>query len=127
MSTTASLTGTVNLTDNDSGTIALQKNLIGLATTGTASVVVNAQIIGTSTVTLVLPVTPVQFLYMKNNSASQAVTASWTPNGGSSNPVLVLEPGSAIMFSEVASGGGITAVTVIAAGTNTPIEFVMLG
>ncbi len=58
MSTTASLTGTVNLTDNDSGTIALQKSLIGLATTGTNSVVVTGQIISTSTVTITLPISP---------------------------------------------------------------------
>ena len=127
MSTTASLTGTVNLTDNDSGTIALQKSLIGLATTGTNSVVVTGQIISTSTVTITLPISPTQFLYLKNNSASQAVTAAWTPNGGSSATILVLEPGSAIMWSEVASGGGITAFTVVSAGTNTPIEYVLLG
>lgn len=127
MSQTSSIVGTVQVTDSVTGTVPLQKNLVGLAFTGTNAAVVQSQNIGTATVTFTLPVSPVQFLYVKNLHGSQTVTVTWTPTGGASNPVLTLEPSAALMFCEPASGGGITAMQVVASGASTPIEYLLAG
>jgi hypothetical protein len=128
MSVTGAISGYISLTDSVSGTTALQKPFVNLQYTGTNCAYVQSQVIGTTTVTFTLPVSPVQFLYFKNvTTGSGTITVTWTPNGGSSNPVLTLQPGSDIQFTEAASGAGITGFQVVASTSNTNCEYILLG
>lgn len=126
LSVTASLVGTVNLTDNIAGDTSLSK-AINLSYTGTYSAFTQSQLIGTSPVNLTLPGSPVQFLYVRNlaTASGQTLTVQWTPNGLGSQNITTLTPGAAIIFSETDTTEGVTAVTVTAALAATPIEFIL--
>lgn len=126
MSVSATLTGNLSLTDSVSGTTQLVKVVSG-GYTGTETSMAQNAIIGTSPVSLALPVSPAQFLYLKNLSAVNTLTVTWTPNGGSSNVILTLQPGAFIVFSETNATSGITALSVTASATATAIEFLILG
>jgi len=126
MSVTASLVGSVQLTDNVSGDTSLSKT-VNSTYTGTNSGFTQSQLIGTSPVSLTLPGSPVQFLYLRNlaTGIGANLTASWTPNGGSTQTVITLAPGGMILFSETNTSNGITALSVTAALAATPIEFIL--
>src|SRR5258708_35936236 len=126
MSVTATISGSILLTDSVSNTVQMQKALVALAFTGTVSELSQSQSVGTSPTTLTLPASPTQFLYIKNLAPTNTVTVTWTPNGGASNPVITLQPGSAIIFVELAAGGRITALFVTASGTRTAIGYALL-
>jgi len=127
MGTTVSLNGYIQATDSITGTVALKRLFQSLATTGTIFVESQGGSVGTSPTSLTLAVSPVQFFYIKNTHANQTLTITWTPNGGSSNPVVTLEPGSAIILCEVATGAGITAISLMASGASTTYEFLYSG
>lgn len=126
MAVTATLSGTITLIDSDSGTLALSKTL-SLAFAGVLAYVANTLTIGTGNTTPAIPNTTANFIYIKNNHATNTVTVTWTPNGGSGAAVQTLEPGSAIIVSQVVTGGGITALTLTASGASTPVEMILLG
>jgi len=127
MSVTASLTGAVNVNDSASGTVTYSHQLSGLAFTGTVAGLVQSMSVTNSATTITLPVSPVQFLYLKNTHASQTLAVTWTPNGGSANPVITLQPGSAIILAEAASGAGITQLQVSGSAASTTIEYILEG
>src|SRR5258708_4886231 len=110
MSVTVSLTGSIKATDSVSGTIALSKVLSGLVTVATGFTEAQSLSIGNSATPVVLPGSPVTFVYIKNLHATQTLTVTWTPNGGASNVVLTVQPGGYISFGETVQGlSGITA------------------
>jgi hypothetical protein len=127
MGTTVSLNGYVQATDSITGTVALKRLFQSLATTGTVFVESQGASVGSSPTAITLAVSPVQFIYIKNTHANQTITVTWTPNGGSSNPVVTLEPGSAIILVEATTGAGITALTLTGSGASTTYEFVYSG
>jgi hypothetical protein len=128
MSISLTLAGTIQATDNSTGTIALSKILTALLTPGTSFSETNQGSIGTSPVSLALPVSPVTFGYIKNLHATQTLSVSWTPNGGSSNPVVVLEPGSYVIFGgTVAATAGVTAISLTGSGASTIYESILAG
>lgn len=94
---------------------------------GTSYVDTNGLKIGTSPVSIGLPISPITYLYLKNLHATQIITVTWTPNGGSSNVVKTIQPGGVIEFTDANGAGGITALSVVANGANTPIEYILLG
>lgn len=126
MAVTASILGTLQVTDNLSGSVALTK-LINLAFAG--SVESFAQTLNTSTspLSISLPVVPTEFLYVHNLDASDSVIVTWTPNGGSSNIVQTLDPGGAILFCQNGTTNGIVALSVQASANTPAIEFVLCG
>ena len=126
MAVTAQLNGVITLTDNSTGAIQLQKT-VALSYSGTETSFGSQVLIGASPVTIPLPVSPTQFLYIKNLSTTATVTATWSPNGGISNPVLVLQPLAGIIFSEPNTVSGITTLTLTASVASTPVEFILLG
>ena len=84
----------------------------------------------TLTLTPVLTIIPLQFVYVRNISTSIVVSLSWTPQGGSSNKVLDLVPNAAIVAVEPTAGtalGGITAWSVTAASPGASIEWLWTG
>lgn len=128
MSVSVSLTGSIKASDSVSGTIALSKVLTSLTTPGTSFSEAQALSIGTSPVTITLPINPTTFAYIKNTHVSQTLTVAWVPNGGASNTVIVLQPGSWIGFGEVVQGlSGITALTLTGSGAGTTCEYVLGG
>lgn len=126
MPISGALTGFITLTDNLSGSVQLQKAL-NLQFLGTIFEYSQSQNVGTSPTTLSLPLSPTQFLYIKNLSPTATVTVTWTPTGGASNPVLTIQPGGAITYVESNTTSGITALSVTASALLTPIEYVLLG
>lgn len=127
MSITAALTGNITLVDSVVGNQALIKSIASLIFTGTNSSYANSQNIGTSPTTINLPISPTKFVYIKNLHATQTLTVTWTPNGGSSNPVVTLQPSEALIFVGSNTSGGITALSLTASGASTPVEFVLAG
>lgn len=126
MAITTSLKGTVTIVDSSVGTVSYSKN-VSITFVGTVGTTGQNVLIGVAPVTIPLPVSPTQFVYIKNLHASQTVTVTWTPNGGASNVVATIEPGSALLLLEAAAGGGITALSLVASGASTPVEYVLVG
>lgn len=127
MSVTATLTGNITITDNVATTGSLSKVLTALSTTGTTSEFVQSLILTAGANPITLPIPTIQFLYLKNIHASNTVTVSWTPAGSSLMAVLVLQPGAWIMFGETNATSGITALSLLASGTPTQVEMIMVG
>lgn len=127
MAITAQLAGTIQLTDSETNSTIFYKQLLNLLMTGTSFQETNAGSIGTSPVSIALPVSPVQFLYLKNLHATQTLTVTWTPTGGSTATIQLLEPGDVIIFLHTAAGGGITALSLTGSGAATTCEFVIAG
>ncbi len=128
MSVTASLSGNLKITDNLTGSTALSK-VLNNAYTGTVENYGQSVIIGTTPVSIALPLSPTQFLYVKNLSSTlgTTVTATWTPTGGSSNAVVTLDPNALIIFSEVVTSNGITALSLVSNQAGTPVEYILVG
>ena len=126
MSVTASTSGSLTLTDSAASTSTLSKVLAGTFA-GTECSTAQSLLVGTSATPLTLPLSPINFLYIKNLSGAATLTVSWTPNGGASATVLTLQPGAYIHFAEPVAGSGVTAVSVQASAISTPIEFWLLG
>lgn len=127
MPLTITLQGQIAITDGASGTIALQKQVSATMVSGSAFSQAQSLSLGTSSISLVLPVTPVQFLYLKNLHSTQTVGVTWTTPAGGSQFIVTLEPGAVIVFSETNPGAGITAVSLQASGASTPVEFILGG
>lgn len=122
------MTGSIKASDSVSGTIALSKVLTALTTPGLTFSEAQSLSIPNSPTSISLPVSPTTFLYIKNLHATQTLTVTWTPNGGASNIVLTLQPGSWIAFGEAVLGtSGITALSVQGSGAATLIEYVLGG
>jgi len=127
MSVTLTCSGTNSVIDSSSGAIAFQK---GLSAAFVGSVFSEAQTVtvSTSPVSIALPISPTQFVYIKNVTATNnTLIVTWTPNGGASNPVVTLEPGSFIQFVEATTGAGITALTVTGSAPGTLAEYILGG
>lgn len=127
MSITMGLNGNISVTDSSTGTVALTKIFSGLMMVGTAFTEIQSIAVGTTPVVLGLPISPVSFLYLKNIHPSQSLTVTWTYNGGASNPILNLQPGSMIMFVETFTNAGITALTITGSAVGTTVEYIIGG
>lgn len=79
----------------------------------------------TSATPVTLPISPTQLLYGKHLGVSGTITFTWTPSGGASATIIVIQPGGMIFFFNPANG--ITALTVQASVANTPIDYVLAG
>jgi hypothetical protein len=127
MASQISFAGTITITDPVTGTVTLVKIVSSVLATGTVSSFAEGSLIGTSPVTISLPINPTQFVYIRNSHATQTLQVTWTPNGGSSAIVDVLQPGSFLILSEQNLVSGISALSVVANGTATPIDYVLAG
>lgn len=128
MSVTASVSGNIKITDNLTGSTSLSK-VLNNAYTGTVESYGQSVIIGTSLVSISLPVSPAQFLYIKNLSSTlgTTVTATWTPASGTSAAVITLDPSAVVIFCEVVTTNGITALSLISNTAGTPVEYILCG
>jgi hypothetical protein len=124
MAVNATFSGQINTSDGNSGTT--QKN-ISVVAAGVQVQSASGLLIDTSPTSIAIPNAQANFVYIKNLHASNTLTVTWTPNGGSSNVVVTLEPGGAIILGQSTTGGGITALSVQASGASTPIEYSLVG
>jgi len=124
MAETVSLAAVISLVDGTTG--GLQKT-VGISFAGTIAAVANGVLIPASPTSITLPIAAVNFVYIKNNHATNTVTVTWTPNGGASAAVQTLEPGSALILSQAVTAAGITALSLQASGASTPVEYILVG
>lgn len=127
MSIALTVTGNIGVTDPDTGTLTITKQ-ISQAFAGSTSMQAEAVTIGTSPVAIILPITPTQVVYVANLSQTNNVTVTWTPSGQSSAVVQNLGPLAMILSVEsTTSVGGITALTLTASGANTLVDYFLAG
>lgn len=126
MAITASIVGNIFITDNAAGSVSLQK-VVNQAFVGTEAAYSNTSTITSGGTAITLPVSPVQFLYIKNTSTTATVAIQWTKTGGSSVAVLTLQPGSNIQFTENNITSGITALTLTSSAATSAVELVLAG
>ncbi len=69
----------------------------------------------------------VQVCYIRNVGSVNNVTVTWTPNGGSSNPVITLTPNSGILFLEADLTKGISALSLQSITNVTNCDIVIAG
>jgi hypothetical protein len=127
MAITLSFAGQLNVTDSVSGTVALSKQLTNLSTAGTAFSEAQTLSVGTGGTTVSLPISPTNFLYVKNLHATNTLLVTWTPASGTSAPIVTLQPGAFIAFSEPTGAAGITALTLTGSASATLVEYVLGG
>lgn len=127
MSVTASVSGDLQLTDNQSGSTTFLKAL-SLSYSGTVSAFAQQTLIGLTPITIDLQNSNAQFVYIKNikTTFSSNLTVTWTPNGGASETAITLSPGSAIILCETDAVNGITALSLTASAANTPVEYLLV-
>jgi hypothetical protein len=127
VSTSVSLNGTIKALDTVAGTSALIKNVNQTSAAGTTFSEASGFIAHSGGTAVPLPVANIDFLYVKNLDVAATILVTWTPNGGSTLNPITLEPGGFIMFSEGATGAGITALTLTSSASQSLVEFVLGG
>jgi hypothetical protein len=126
ISVTDTISGSITVTDNQSGSIAQALSVVA-SYVGQASEYYSNFTATSGGSVVALPVSPVEFAYIKNTSATVACNVTWTVNGGSSAVVLKLDPGAFILFCENSTGSGITALTLTSASTNVAVQMILAG
>lgn len=128
MSVSASIVGSIKVTDNLTGSTSLSK-VINNVYTGTVESYGQTVIIGETPVSISLPVSPAQFVYVKNLSTNSGttVTVAWEPTSGAENNVVILDPGAIIIFCEVTTSNGITILSLTSNAVGTPVEYILCG
>lgn len=121
MANTISVTGSISLV-NASG--VSQASYAFQPLTATANAYTEAlYTVGTATSTVTLPTATITSALVYNGNASNTLTVNWTPAGGSTETVVVLQPLSQINFI----GGAITAMTLVANGASTNATVIVGG
>jgi hypothetical protein len=123
------VSGNIVLTDSSGVQQPLLKAFLSVFATLNASTFGQATI-GTSPVSVTLPASPTQLLYAANLQTGKAgstntLTITWTPQGGTSAQIMVLQPQSVLFFFN--PGAGITALSVVASGANTVVDYLLAG
>jgi hypothetical protein len=126
MAINATFSGQLLVTDN-LGSNPLVKFLSGFQFKGTTQTYSQNQLIGASPTTITLPISPTQVIYVANLHATQTLTVTWTPNGGSSNVVVTLQPTAMILHVSPNVTSGITALSLQGSGASTNCEFILVG
>lgn len=121
------LSGNIVEQDTVTNAIAASTPVAVTSVVGTTVTRTSVLTISTTPVSLTLPVSPIQFLYIRNTHLTNTVSVTWTPTGGASNVIQLLEPGSFISFGQAAAGAGVTAVSVTGSGAGTTLEYVLAG
>lgn len=126
MSITIGLSGNIQATDNSTGSVSLSIPVANQYV-GTEFSYTNTLSVGTSPTSITLPISPVQFLYIKNLATTSTLAVSWTKTGGSSQAILTLDPGGFTSFCENTASNGITAISLTASAVSTPVQIVLAG
>lgn len=121
-----SITIQTTLTATDSVSSLINKTI---ATTSTCTMIDYSTSFNVSTTpaSLILPLSPLQIVYIKNIGSANNVTVTWTPTGGSSAVIQTLTPTSFMLYIQTSVGQGVTAVSVATASLTSKIEYVIGG
>lgn len=126
MSIQVTLAGTIQAVDPNTGTLTVLKNL-AQQFTGSVASQGEAVKFGTSPVSLPLPISPTQVIYIANLSQLNTVTVTWTPTGASSAVVQTLQPLAAILVMGSNVTSGVTAISLTASSANTSVDYLLAG
>ena len=128
MALTTTLSAAIQVQDAVTNNLLLNKTLASLVFSGSVSTVAESVSVGTGGgLTVALPASPAQVVYVRNTHATQTLLVTWTPTGGASAVVLTLQPGSYILFGEINSTSGITALNLVGSLAGTTAEYVLVG
>lgn len=123
---TDSISGSITVTDNQSGSIAQALSVVASYVGSVSEYYPNfSALTGGSPVTL--PISPVQFVYIKNTSATIACNVVWTQNGGSVAGVVALDPGGVLILCETTTTNGITSLKLTGATGTVPVQMILAG
>jgi hypothetical protein len=125
MAITVQLNGFITITDNQTNSLQLQKQIVG-SYTGTISEFAQQVNLASGANAITLPGSPVQFAYVRNLSTTATIIVTWTPTGGASNVVCTLQPGAYIILNESNTTSGITALSLNASQASTPCEYILV-
>src|SRR5271156_5061983 len=100
MSIIAQILGSIQLTDSTVGSTPFIKQLAALLVQGTSYQESQSISLASGSTAITLPISPLQFLYIKNLHAVNTIIVTWTPTSGSSAAVQTLQPGGFIVFGE---------------------------
>lgn len=123
---TDAINGTISVTDNQSGSLA-QALAIVASYVGSVSEYYPAFSVSTGGSAVTFPITALQFVYVKNLSTTATMTVAWTPQGGSSNTAIKLDPGGFTMFGETTTSNGITAMTLTSSSGTITAQMILAG
>jgi hypothetical protein len=129
ISVTDSLLGSINITDNLSGSVSQVLQIVQ-SYAGSVSEYYPAFSVTMGGSSPTFPISPIQFVYIKNLSQTATIAVAWTRNGGYgvvSEPILTLDPGAAIMFCETTTSNGITAMTLTSSSGTITAQLVLAG
>ena len=138
MSVSIQLLGQLIATDSSTGTVPFRKQ-INLTMLGTAFEETQGLVIGTTPVTITLPITPTQVVYIGTLHPTNTITVTWTPNGGTSAVVQTIGPvtqqanpqpatqGILLINNNAIGATGITALSIVTSAAFTPIELMLGG
>lgn len=126
MAISVTTSGTIQVIDPNTGTLTVSKAL-SQAFNGSVCSQSEAVIFGTSPTVVTLPISPTQIVYIANLSTVNTVTVTWTPNSGASAVVQTLQPLAAILSMASNTTSGITALSITASGSNTPVDLFLAG
>lgn len=127
MSLLTTISAAIQVEDAVTNNLVLDKTLAAFSYSGSVSTVAEAISVGTSPVSIALPISPTQVVYVRNTHATQTLTVTWTPNGGASNPVITLQPNGYILFGEPNTTSGITALSLTGSFAGTTCEYILVG
>jgi hypothetical protein len=121
--------GSISLIDPTGVQQPLLKAFLSVIASLSASTFGQATLSTTPTV-VSLPANPTQLFYAANLQTGKAgstntITVTWTPVGAASVEILVLQPQSVLFFFN--PGAGISALTVVASGANTVVDYLLAG
>lgn len=127
MSVQATLSGSLTISTGVPGSTNSVQPFAALSAALSAIAQAPQGSVGTSPTSQTLPASPTNVVLIQNTHATQTLTVTWTPNGGASNPVITLEPGSLIAIVEAAGSAGITALSLTGSGSGTTFIMVLGG
>lgn len=127
MALTTTISASIQAQDVVTNNLVINKTLAAFSFLGSVSTVAEAITVSTSPVSISLPISPTQVVYIRNTHATQTLLVTWTPTGGASNPVVTLQPNGYILFGEPNVTSGITALSVTGSAPGTSLEYILVG
>lgn len=124
----ASLGGTLTVSSGVQGDSPYVTQLAAISAALGALALAPSATVGTSPTVIPLPATQTNVVIIQNTDPVHTLAITWTPTGGSSNPVIVLEgQGSILILIETALTGGISALTLTGSAAGTTYKSTLAG
>ncbi len=120
--------GTTNINSPNDASFSRAFAKIISTTLSQSNTAENITITSGTPLTVTLPVSPANLVYVRNMPNSAAIlSVSWTPAGGASVSVTTLTPGGILLLFETATGGGVTALSLATFSLTSTVEWIVAG